>query len=295
MSNKLITVFTPTYNRAHTLKRTYESLCRQTCDDFEWLIVDDGSTDETENIVKSWILENKIPLRYIKKENGGLFTGYNCAIENIFTELNVCIDSDDWMPNDAITHIKSTWESVKCKGVAGIIGLDFLPNNIPNGGKFIKEDTIYFHEQKTKLKHIGDTKIVCRTDLMKQVGPMPSFGEKNFNPVWYYLKIGEVYKFWAVNHNYCYVDYQEDGMGAKIFQQYYNSPKSFAELRKIYMKSKHLPWRRKFVDAAHYISSSIFARDKKFLLHSPKPLMTFFALPLGLAFNIYIRLKNRVI
>lgn len=69
---KTLTVFTPTYNRAHTLVRTYESLCRQTSKDFEWLIIDDGSTDVTEEHVFSWIAENTIEIRYVKKPNGGL-------------------------------------------------------------------------------------------------------------------------------------------------------------------------------------------------------------------------------
>ena len=64
---KTLTVFTPSYNRAHTLVRTYESLCRQTSDDFEWMVIDDGSTDNTEEMVKEWIVDNKILIRYLKK------------------------------------------------------------------------------------------------------------------------------------------------------------------------------------------------------------------------------------
>ena len=62
---KTLTIFTPAYNRAHTIWRTYESLCRQTCKDFEWLIIDDGSTDNTRELVDGWIEEDKIPIRYI--------------------------------------------------------------------------------------------------------------------------------------------------------------------------------------------------------------------------------------
>ena len=99
---KTLTVFTPTYNRAHTLKRLYESLCTQTCDDFEWLVIDDGSTDFTKELIDGFIRQNRLPIRYIYKENGGLHTGYNTAYDNITTELNVCIDSDDFMPEDAV-------------------------------------------------------------------------------------------------------------------------------------------------------------------------------------------------
>ena len=96
-----LTVFTPTFNRAYCLHLCYESLLRQTCTDFEWLVVDDGSTDNTRALVNGWIQDGKISVRYIYKENGGMHTGYNTAYDNIDTELAVCIDSDDYMPDDA--------------------------------------------------------------------------------------------------------------------------------------------------------------------------------------------------
>ena len=90
-----LTVFTPAYNRAHTLPRTYESLQKQSCKDFVWLIVDDGSKDQTAKLVKEWQQQEKtFEIRYIYKENGGMHTAHNVAYENIDTELNVCIDSD---------------------------------------------------------------------------------------------------------------------------------------------------------------------------------------------------------
>ena len=93
-----LTVFTPAYNRAHTLPRTYESLCSQNCKDFCWLIIDDGSIDNTAQLVKGWMeKDNGFKIQYIYKENGGMHTAHNMAYENITTELNVCVDSDDCM------------------------------------------------------------------------------------------------------------------------------------------------------------------------------------------------------
>ena len=98
----LLTVFTPAYNRAHTLPRTYESLCRQDCKDFIWLIIDDGSTDNTSELVKEWMSkDNGFEIRYIYKENGGMHTAHNVAYEHIDTELNTCIDSDDKLAEGA--------------------------------------------------------------------------------------------------------------------------------------------------------------------------------------------------
>lgn len=291
--NNLITVFTPTFNRAHTLLRTYESLESQTCKEFEWIIVDDGSTDNTEDCVKEWIKKASFKIQYIKKANGGLFTGYNTAIEHIQTELNVCIDSDDFMPDDAIENILSLWADVKTPELAGLIGLDFTLEKRPIGGYFKTEGEYYLLDQKYKLKHTGDTKIVCRTDLMKQFAPMPSFGEKNFNPVWYYLKVGENHKFFVANKNFCFVDYQSDGMTAAIYSQYANSPKSFAELRRVYMASRHIPNYRKFIDAAHYVSSSIFSKDIHFLKKTSRPILTLMAIPMGIMIFLIIKFKLR--
>ena len=104
-----LTVFTPTYNRAYVLGRCYESLKKQTCKDFKWLIIDDGSTDGTEELVKKWIDENTISIDYKYQQNQGMHGAHNTAYELIDTEINVCIDSDDYMPNDAIEKIITSY------------------------------------------------------------------------------------------------------------------------------------------------------------------------------------------
>lgn len=287
-TKKLITVFTPAYNRADTIKRTYESLLRQTSKDFEWLIIDDGSTDNTEEVVRPWLDEQKIPVRYIKKANGGLFTAYNTAIEHINTELNVCVDSDDYMPDNAIEIIKRIWESAKSSDIAGIVGLDYYMNGGPIGGKFSKTGDFYYREAYNTIGHNGDTKVVCRTDLMKKIWPMPSFGEKNFNPTWFYHTVGETMKFRFVNECLCIVDYQPNGMSKGIFLQYKKSPRSFAELRRMTLKSKHSTLKEKFKSAIHLTSSSIFLGNWKLIATAPKPWLTLPAIPFGIALHIYI-------
>lgn len=99
-------------------------MCRQTCKDFEWLIIDDGSTDNTQNLVNSWIKENKIPIRYIHQDNQGMHGAHNTAYRNIETELNICIDSDDYMPDNTVETIHSFWEIYGSEELAGMIGLD---------------------------------------------------------------------------------------------------------------------------------------------------------------------------
>lgn len=293
---KTLTIFTPTYNRAHTLRRLYESLCTQTCDDFEWLVIDDGSTDFTASLIDSFIKQNRIPIRYIHKENGGLHTGYNTAYENITTELSVCIDSDDFMPEDAVEIIVNTWKEKGSNKYLGIIGLDFSYETMePIGGYFPENLTeCYFVELRIKNIHHGDTKPVLRTDLMKSVTPQIGFpGEKYFNPTYSLLKIGDRYPMLVVNKNLCIVDYQIgiDSMSQNIFHQYVNSPKSFTKLRIMEMQMKHNTFFNKIRNSIHYVATSRISHEKNCIGNSPLKLLTFLTYPLGYILSKYILYK----
>ena len=102
---KTITVFTPTYNRRNTLPALYKSLVEQTNKEFTWLIVDDGSSDGTEDIVAKWMLEGFVDIKYIRQENGGKMRAHNKGVQICDTEYFVCIDSDDFIVFDAIEKI----------------------------------------------------------------------------------------------------------------------------------------------------------------------------------------------
>ena len=292
MKTKL-TVFTPSYNRAHTLSRTYESLCRQTCNEFIWLVIDDGSTDSTMDLVESWKRDGKINIQYVFKENGGLHTGYNKAIELITTELCVCIDSDDWMPDDAVDKILSFWNKYKREDVAGIMGLDFYANGEPIGGYFPNGiETLKIIDMVPKYHHKGDVKVVHRTELLKAVAPMPVFaGEKNFNPIYLFHRVDIKYPLLLLNDNLCFVEYQPDGMTNNIFNQYISSPRSFSELRKLLISRKDVSFGYKFRNAIHYVSSQIMIKNRCWLKDSPEKFITLLASPLGLLLYFYIKKK----
>ena len=293
---KLLTVFTPAYNRAHTIGRTYESLCRQTSKDFEWLVIDDGSTDNTRELVEQWMAHNNgFIIKYVWKENGGLHTGYNKAIELINTELCVCIDSDDWMPDDAVEKILNKWSKEKSDRFAGILGLDFYEDGNPIGGYFPEDvKSLKIIEMSAKYHHHGDVKVVHRTELMKQVAPMPVFpGEKNFNPIYLFHKIDIHYPLLLLNNNLCFVEYQTDGMSNNMIRQYLNSPRSFSEIRKLLMSRKDAPFLLKFKNAVHYISSQIMLRNKNWLKDSPNKTLTILAVPFGIVLYGIIMYKSR--
>ena len=177
MENEIIlTVFTPAYNRAHTLHRCYESLCRQKCKQFKWLIIDDGSSDNTKELVESWIKEDSgFEIIYHYKENGGMHTAHNAAYQLIDTELNVCIDSDDYLADDAAEKIITFWKKYGSNKYAGIIGLDADFNGKIIGKRFpkdLKSTTLSGYYQAGGS---GDKKLIYRTDVITKYPEYPVF------------------------------------------------------------------------------------------------------------------------
>ena len=125
---KGITVFTPTFNREGYLTKLYNSLLNQKFNNFEWVIVDDGSTDGTKLIVGEFIKENKININYIYQKNEGKHIAFNNGVKNAQYELFMCIDSDDYMTDDAVEKIVNFWNKNRKRGLAGFVALDAYQN-----------------------------------------------------------------------------------------------------------------------------------------------------------------------
>ena len=294
----LLTVFTPAYNRADLLVRCYDSMKRQTCKDFIWMIIDDGSTDGTQELVKQWISkESDFTIEYYYKENGGLHTAYNEAIAHISTELCVCIDSDDFMPDDAVKKITSFWKENGSNNVAGIVGLDYdLDDNII-GDPLPNQKTVNLINLLVGKYpiHNGDRTNVVRTELYKKFAPMKVFpGEKNFNPHYMHLQISQQYDFLVLNENLRYVEYQPTGMSNSMLKQYRNSPNSFAEIRKLYLSFPDTSFKLKLRHSIHLVSSCILAgKPWKAIKDSPCKMITIMAIPCGVVLAIYVTAKGR--
>lgn len=288
---KTLTVFTPAYNRAHLLPRLYESLCRQTSDDFQWLLVDDGSSDNTKELVAQWISENRIIIRYIYQENQGMHGAHNTAYKNIDTELNTCIDSDDYMPDNAVELILKKWNTVDKEKYAGIIGLDAIASGEIIGTEFQTAYTTLedFYLQGGK----GDKKLVYRTDVIKRYPEYPIFeGEKYVGLGTKYLFIDKDYQLATINEALVIVEYQEDGSSNTMFAQYLKYPKGFIYNRITTMKySKSM--KRKFIEAIHYVSSCIILKKNNFLNDTPEKLLTVVAIPFGVMLYLLIQYKTR--
>lgn len=292
MIKRTLTIFTPAYNRAHIIGRTYESLQRQTCKDFEWLVIDDGSTDNTRELVEGWIKDNKIPIRYIRQENQGMHGAHNTAYRNISTELNTCIDSDDYMPDDAVEKIVTFWRKHGSSKYAGIIGLDQAEDGSIIGTPFpddLKETTLQGYYAAGGR---GDKKLVYRTDIINRYPEYPLFeGERYVGLAYKYMLIDQDYNMLTLNEPLVTVEYQVDGSSYNMYSQYWHNPKGFLFFRKTEMICAPTV-RRKFVSCIHYVASSIIARNNRFLWESPQKVLTLFAMPFGVMW--YFRIRSKV-
>ncbi len=289
-----LTIFTPTYNRAYTLHKCYEGLKSQTNKQFKWLIIDDGSSDNTQELVQQWIDEEVLNITYHYQKNQGMHGAHNTAYELIDTELNVCIDSDDYMPNDAVEKILDYWEKNKSENLAGMIGLDAYESGEVIGTKLpieLGSETLFDLYQKHKVT--GDKKIVYRTDLSKQY-PYPLFeGECYVGLAYKYYKIDQTHKLGLLNEVLCIVEYMEDGSSKNMLHQYKRNPKGFAFYRIENLKNPKASIVYKYKECIHYVSSRLLSGERKFLKGNPEKLLTVLAMPFGYLLYRYILKKTQ--
>ena len=292
----MITVFTPTYNRAYCLGRAYQSLVRQTCREFTWLVIDDGSTDNTRDLVASWQQEGRIPIRYIYKENGGMHSAHNTAHAHIETELCICLDSDDMLTDDCIESVLGFWKENEAyhSQVAGIIADDgkmdgsILGTPLPTNIKMAKEE--YIHQI---LGVKGDKKLVFRTSVANSVPPYPEFPGEKFGSMGFKTRYIEMTYPWLIMARIIYlVEYMPDGATNNMFKMYRHSFRGWDVDRKLTMQYA-ITFKRRFMAAMHYVSNSIFMHKRNFIKDSPKRILTVAAIPFGIILNLFIRFKTR--
>lgn len=221
-----ITIFTPTYNRAYILPALYESLCYQTCKDFEWIIVDDGSTDNTEKLVKSWLSELIFPIHYIRQKNGGKHRAINRGVQEANGELFFIVDSDDILPSDSVERIINQYASIKGDAsFGGVCGLKAYFNGEKVGGEcdfgLLDCTSIDF---RFKLNMRGDMAEVIRTSVLKEF-PFPEIDNEKFCPeALVFNRIALKYKLRYFYERIYLCEYLEDGLTASIVKIRMNSP-----------------------------------------------------------------------
>ena len=213
----VFTVFTPTYNRAYILHRVYESLKAQTYRDFEWLIVDDGSTDNTWELVKQWQKEADYPIRYLYQENNGKYIAWNHGVREAKGELFLCFDSDDACVPEALERFKYHWDSIaenKKEDFSSVVCLCKSRKGELIGSKFPQEitDSDYL-EIQYKFKVKGDKWGFDKTEVLKRF-PFPVIESETLigeGVVWNALARNK-FKTRFVNETLLFKQYLPDGL-----------------------------------------------------------------------------------
>lgn len=233
---KSITILTPTYNRAAYLPRLFESLKAQTNRDFLWLVVDDGSEDDTENLIASYGQQG-VEIRYIRQENGGKHTALNRGIAEIQSELTFIVDSDDYLPENAVETVLAYHE--KYRGTPGLCGYSFLRchgDGRVNTAYFPSDELIGSYAQVRINGGIGGDKAeVFYTEILKKY-PFSVFPGEKFMPedaVW--MQMSGPYQMVHMNKNIYYCDYLEGGLTNTGRRMKVHSPRGMILRSKVYL------------------------------------------------------------
>lgn len=262
------TVFTATYNREYLLENVYNDLKKQTFKDFEWLIVDDGSTDNTKELVEKFISEKNMDIKYIYKKNGGKHTAINEGVKNSSGELFFILDSDDGILEDSLEVVNNEWNLQENKtGLSGVVGLCILKDGQIVGDKMPEDKKIYnFTDLYFKFKINGDKSLVFVTDILKKYS-FPEVEGTNFLPesvVWH--EISKTYDMVCVNKPLRRVEYLDDGLTKNILSK--NSLKGRAWEFLYLINQNTYPigkypymWIKNYINLARY---SLLAGDSHF-------------------------------
>lgn len=285
-----LTIFTPTYNRGYILSQLYSSLLRQTNKAFQWLIVDDGSSDTTPKLVEDWIQEGKISIKYMYQENAGKMQAHNRAVENTDTELFVCVDSDDYLVDNAVDRIISAYKKIENNNeIIGIVGYRGDAK-----GKILGKNS-FPRNQYLNLRNIyekgfrGDTTLVFKTIMLKEF-QFPSIkGEKFISESYIYDQIDQKYKYYIFPEIFIVCSYRSDGYTQNMKEILLKNPQGTLLVANQRM-SMHFNLKTKILAAATYQYYSWIMGEKKYIKKASSKWMLF----LGFPISIYYYIKEHV-
>lgn len=284
----MITVFTPTYNRAHTLERLHQSLLSQDCYDFEWLIINDGSTDNTDELLEKWKQQSTpFEIRCYNVDNGGKPRAINKALQLARGEYFFIVDSDDFLTHDAISFINSSFETLSSKnapfiGISGIRGgLDGTPlNGRPKIGKvkgYVDANNLERHE----LNLQADMAEVFYTKKLRNY-KFPVWEGEKFTPeavVWDRLALDGFKLRWFDKVIYL-CDYQPDGLSNSSWRLLRDNPMGYAMLFNVQLEyAKGVKNILRLV--LQYLSCCMLAKEYGCIKECHNPLVAFLLVPAG--------------
>ena len=287
-----LTIFTPTYNRASYLQRLYDSLLKQTEIDFEWLIVDDGSSDNTEEVANSFVEEKKILIRYLKKANGGKHTAYNYALEHAAGDWLLCVDADDYLANDAIAHIFERISTLNYK--MGIVAY-----KEDQSGKRLS-DLFPTHINQCKLSDLtlryncsGEFTLIYPTQIAAKY-KFPVFsGEKFIGECVIYDQIDKECPVCFLPYPITVCEYLADGYSNNFGSLMGRNPSGFCLyfLQRIDLQVKLLP---RIIHASKYWCFRWISGNNTLTYHGKHKLLVAFSVMPGVLFRIYYKLFRNI-
>lgn len=288
----LFTVFTPTYNRAYILSELYNSLCRQTCMDFEWLIVDDGSSDDTETLVQSWSSSNiEFSIKYYKKENGGKPRAINYGIKFASGKYFFMVDSDDMLQPDAIAKLAEWIKDIDrepafigvgaAKGYSMTEYIKGVPPTVNSDG-YIDATNL----ERRLYNMDADMCEAYKTEIFRKF-PMAEWPGELFAPE--QIALNEIalagYKLrWHKDIIYI-CDYHDDGLtkGSKKLEK--NNPMGYAMMYN-HMLRYGYTFKKNLFFAAQLTALSIYGKKPSYIFKTNNVLATIFTFPIGLILSI---------
>jgi len=275
-----ITIFTPTFNRASTLPRLYDSLKIQTSQNFLWLIVDDGSTDDTETMVKEWMNDGIIEVSYTKQANQGKSQAHNEGVRQTMTELFTCVDSDDFLAATAVERILEYWEEHRNEDAIGILAYKQFSDgrSLTTIDSNCTQSTLF--EAYTKHHLRGDTMLVYKSDILKKYS-FPSFPNEKFVPEAYlYDIIDQLGSLLILKEALYYCEYLEDGYSQNMSSLLLQNPKGYIAYIKQRLKFAKKN-KQKALDTIRYTSICIASKENAYIRNAVYPALTILTLPFG--------------
>lgn len=296
----LITIFTPTYNRAHLLPETYNSIRNQNFDDVEWLLVDDGSSDNTEAVVKGWIedIDNKLTIRYIKKENGGMHSAFNVGMEHAQGTFFILLGDDDKLCDGILKVYEDYFKQIKDQDhTAGVLGHSVDENGTIRGTLFPEDDMITkFPDVFYKYKVKGDKSVAFKTAVLKKY-PFPKKEGVSYikEDIVFHL-MGKKYDMLCINKGTQMVSYQAVGLSKSAYSPRYVKGLAYSYFI-IIEKNVHSIWdypKLRIWEYIHLGINSLLSSENYAFQFSNKLNTLVYYLLFPRAFYAYLKIKKHV-
>lgn len=290
----MIAILTPTYNRAYTLKKVYDSLVRQTNKNFVWVIVDDGSLDDTKSLVDKFILDKKIKINYYYKDNGGKHTAINFGMKKINTKYVLILDSDDTLCEDCVEIVFNKWKEYESNKKIGCLSfLKVFDNGKVIGKKYNEEEVVSNHiDFRYNRNLLGDMCEVFRCDVLKKY-PFPVIKNERFLSeaiVW--NRIAYDYDTVYINYPIYVAEYLSDGLTTNSLKLRYNNPNGAVVNANMFL-NKRFKSSIRLKNAILYDGFSLIAKKsvKSIVRTSNDRKLSILFMPFGYLFYVLLSLK----